>query len=400
MQRFTAREYLKIDIANSFGLDKLNWDDRIAWFNANESILHTKLADAAEPALYYAGVNAWDKVQKKEPSGYPISLDATASGLQLLAVLTGDRRAAEICNVVDTGHRRDAYTSVYQSMLTKTGDVSKITRENTKSAIMKGLYGSTAEPKRVFGEGALLKHFYDTMEELTPGAWELNTAFLDMWNPTAHKYSWVLPDNFHVHIKVMRPVIETVNFLNEPFEITTFVNAPVDRGRALAANTIHSLDGLVVREMVRRCNYDPNKIKQISIWLEEPHKDNFAVSTKDDKMVVQLWKNYKESGYLSARILDHLTPRNFGHVNPADIKELIQNLPSKPFQILTVHDCFRCLPAYGNDLRTQYNNQLYLIARSNMLNYLLSQLLGRKINVKQLDPYLFLDVAQTNYALS
>lgn len=399
MQRFTAREYLKIDIANSFGLDKLDWDDRIAWFNANESTLHTKLADAAEPALYYAGVNAWNTVQQGEPSGYPISLDATASGLQLLAVLTGDRKAAEICNVVDTGHRRDAYTSVYQNMLAKTGDISKITREDTKSAIMKALYGSTAEPKRVFGEGALLRHFYDTVEELTPGAWELNTAFLHMWDPTAYKYSWVLPDNFHVHVKVMRPVIETVNFLDEPFEITTLVNAPIERGRALAANLIHSLDGLIVREMVRRCSYDPKKIKQIGAWLDDPYERSF-ISTKDDKIVVKLWENYKISGYLSARILDHLAPRNFGHINRVDIKELIQNLPSKPFQVLTVHDCFRCLPAYGNDLRTQYNDQLHLIAKSNMLNYLLSQLIGRKINVKQLDPYLFLDIAQANYALS
>lgn len=80
MQTFTAKEYLKIDIANSFGLDKTTWDERINWFDQNENNLFDLLASADEPAMFFAGISAWFDVKEGKPSGYPISLDATASG--------------------------------------------------------------------------------------------------------------------------------------------------------------------------------------------------------------------------------------------------------------------------------------------------------------------------------
>ena len=135
MQLFSGKEYLKIDIANNFGLDKEDWDVRLAWFDENEARLDTLVKQAEEPALFFAGITAWKKVCKGEPTGYPISLDSTASGLQLLAVLTGDRKAAALCNVVDAGRRMDAYTALYQSMLDRIGEGAKISRKDTKQAI-------------------------------------------------------------------------------------------------------------------------------------------------------------------------------------------------------------------------------------------------------------------------
>ena len=80
MQMFTAQEYLKIDIANNFGLDKEDWRPRILWFNENEHHLEDLVKQADAPALFFAGVQAWRAVQRGEPIGYPISLDATSSG--------------------------------------------------------------------------------------------------------------------------------------------------------------------------------------------------------------------------------------------------------------------------------------------------------------------------------
>ncbi len=100
MQTFTGREYLAIDIANNFGLNKKTWDERLTWFEDHKGNLMDSLNQAEEPALYYAGVCAYEAVERGEPIGYAISLDATSSGLQLLTVLTGDREAAQLCSRV------------------------------------------------------------------------------------------------------------------------------------------------------------------------------------------------------------------------------------------------------------------------------------------------------------
>lgn len=408
-QAHTAREYLKIDIANNYGCDKDDWDDRISWFDKHEAQLHDLVKSADEPALFFAGVLAWEKVQAGLPIGYMISLDATSSGLQILACLTGDRKAALLCNVIDAGHRADAYTGIYTQMVEHIGETAKISRDQCKEGIMTSLYGSTAMPKRIFGEGALLDTFYKTMEENAPAAWELNQAFLAMWDPEIHMHSWVLPDNFHVHVKVMDTEKDTVQFLNQPFEVFYKVNRPMETGRSLAANCTHSVDGMMVREITRRCNYDPVRIVRLKKMFTELDNsgafellDDAASTDNDDAMVTILWNHYQESGYLSARILDHLNAYNAFEVDASVIVNLLDSLPKKPFKVISIHDCFRCLPTYGDDLRRQYNLQLQMIAQSDLLSVLLGQIIGKpgKVKIGKLDPNLYLEIIDTNYALS
>ena len=401
MQKFSSLEYIKIDIANSFGLDKLNWDERIKWFDTHQNSIAEMIYQAKEPALFYAGCKAYNDAINNVPTGYMISLDATSSGLQLLAALTSDHLAAKLCNVISTGKREDAYTKIYQIMLNQLGETAKISRDDCKDAIMTALYSSKAQPKRIFGEGALLDLFYDTMISSAPGAWELNEAMLGLWDSNKYSHDWVLPDNFHVKIKVMDSVKETVNFLNQPFDCFYQINRPIEQGRSLGANTIHSIDGMIVREMTRRCDYDVKKVNYLYDLLSGDNTlHGNETKSDDDKLVLTLWDHYKSSGYLSARILQHLNADNLGHVNVQIIWELLESLPNKPFKVISIHDCFRCHPNYGNDLREQYINQLMLIAKSEMLSYLISQLVGRSVTVGKLDPNLWQTIANTEYALS
>lgn len=61
---------------------------------------------------------------------------------------------------------------------------------------------------------------------------------------------------------------------------------------------------------------------------------------------------------------------------------------------------FRCHPNYGNDLRIQYARQLMLIAKSTMLDDLVSQIIGRKVVIGKIDHELWQDILETDYALS
>ena len=402
MQQFTGLQYLKIDIANNWGLDKLKWDERIAWFDENQDKLDMLTTQADNPALYFAGVQAWRAYQAKEPSGYPISLDGCSSGLQILACLIGDRKAAELCNVVDTGKREDAYTVVYQWMLEKLGGTAQLSRDPVKKAIMTSLYGSEAVPKEVFGstEG-LLGLFFEAMGTLAPGAWQLNSAFLGMWNPEALSYSWTLPDNFHVHTKVMGALKENVNYGGAVFEITQRKNMAQKEGRSIGANVTHSIDSYIVRELTRRCDYDAEQVLRVKVALCASLDATPDMNDPDTQMVATLWNYYGKTGLLSARIFDYINEDSVSAISDRTVVwKLISSMPIKPFSVLSIHDCFRVLPNYGNDLRRQYNNLLVELARGSLLDHIVEQVIGRPVELGKIDADLWKDVANTNYALS
>ena len=398
MQFFTAEDYLKIDISNNFGNDKLDWDERIEWVNANESRLMNLIDEAEEQPLFYAGVKALYQSQAGEAIGYPISLDATSSGLQILACLCHDKKAALLCNVISTGHREDAYTNIYHKLCEFIGDKDKIQRADVKRAVMTSLYSSEAIPKEVFGE-KLYPAFEHIMNQEAPLAWELNKAMIALWDANAKEYNWTMPDGFEVHFEVEKKVKQIVHFDNMPFEITTIVNEPTEKGRCLCANMVHSIDGMIVREMTARCSYNKKhinylkKILNTGVYYLEKNND------KHSYMVERLWKLYEDTGYLSARILKYLNHKNLSLVDRETIQDLISTLPEEPFDMVWVHDCAKIHPNYGNDVRLQYNLQLALIAKSNLLQYLLKQITGVDIEVIDKYPNMYQEILEAEYAL-
>lgn len=262
---------------------------------------------------------------------------------------------------------------------------------------MTALYSSVREPREVFGDGTrLLEIFYETVKELMPGAWELNEELLGTWQPNNYSHDWVLPNNYHVHVKVMNVNTKFVNFLNQPHEVRFAVNEPSEEGRANGANVIHSVDGMIVGEMRNRCSYDPERIQAVRKALVHNGKSQ---KREQDKMVMILWNHYQNSGFLSSRIMNYLDSMNMGLVDDEIIKQMLDTYPEKPFNILTVHDCFRCHPNYGNDVRKQYNQILHEIAKSDLLAYIVSQILGYKITVEKKGDIAD-EILQANYALS
>lgn len=423
MQTFTPLEYLKIDVASSFGLDKENWETRIQWFDDHETELrslatlieggirpkdlrqHPLMQDADQPAMFFAGLRAWLKASRGEAIAYPISLDATASGAQLLAILISCEKSARLCNVIDTGKREDLYTNIHQLIAQRAAvqdvGLGDIERKDSKQSVMTSLYGSTRQPKRIYGEGELLEIFFETMEEEATGIWELNQFLLDQWNPKAMSHDWVLPDNFHVQVKVIDDRIEGARFLGQIYDVTTKVNRPIPKSKSLSANVVHSVDGMVVREMLRRCSYDADRITELLRLLSRPVQTYLVTETETEnqKLVMTLWDLYKDTGFLSARILELLDETTIQLVDLDVITQMVKTLPTAPFPVMAVHDCFRCHPNHANVLRKQYNQVLHDIAQSELLSSIISQLANEPIRVEKLTDFAD-QVLEAEYALS
>jgi hypothetical protein len=394
---FTPLQYLKIDVASSFGLDRSDWSERLNWFDSNQHQLKSLVIKAKEPALFFAAVEAFEKASQGHPTGHLISLDATASGIQILSLMSGDHSAARHCNILNTGHRQDAYTNI-DTLMRDMMDFAHVDRKQSKYALMTTLFGSDAVPKAVFGEGALLDLFETVSEREMPAVWALNKALLRCWNPTALKYEWKLPDNFHVVIKVMGSNYQTVNFMGQAVDIHTKVNIAQEQGRSIGANITHSVDGMVVREMTRRCNYDPAVIADTKAALYAGRGK--GTNRPKDKMLAALWSNYRLSGWLTARIFDYIDMHNVDLIDRTLVLDLIATLPKKPFPVISNHDCFRVHPNNAEAMRLQYNRQMAELGASNMLNFICTQILGVPVNTQKMQEFDFEEILSADYALS
>jgi len=130
--------------------------------------------------------------------------------VQIMSALTGCHAGARATGLIDTGERPDAYTAVTDAMnriLLSQGLNVNVSRSDAKQAVMTSMYGSRAEPKRIFGEDTPeLAAFYQALEEVAPGAWKLLQELLDSWQPYALEHRWVLPDGFVARVKVMQEI--------------------------------------------------------------------------------------------------------------------------------------------------------------------------------------------------
>lgn len=259
MQTFTGLEYMYISIANYFGYDKWTWNERLHWgkVHAPKILANPEYYEEAdEPILMYKSAKEVAKVLRGEPTAMLMGLDATASGIQLFAALTGCHDTARNVNLINTGKREDVYSKLAQTMSTIAGKV--ITRNEFKHPLMTTMYGSKAMPKALFGEDTPeLQAYYETLTKELTGAMEAMADIQSCWQGDALAHSWVLPDGHTAHVPVMVAVdkkIEVDELNHATFTHRAYINSSQESGISLSANIIHSLDGYVVREMVRRAH--------------------------------------------------------------------------------------------------------------------------------------------------
>lgn len=266
-----GERWLKIDIANHYGLDKEQFETRVEWFDANESVLESLAKDADDVILYTNAVMQWRKAMNGQAIGHVAHLDACASGTQLGACFTGCRKTATAVGLIGN-KRMDIYSGITNAMndlLPKHRQISMkdegkgFCRNDAKQAFMTANYGSRATPVRIFGDATMELHaFYDGLRNIAPGTQNLASVLTDIWQPGALFHTWNLPD---CEVSVPTIVKEYVYIYVEELDITYKTkmefHEPSEKGVALLANTHHSVDAYVVREVTRRCNYNKSELE-------------------------------------------------------------------------------------------------------------------------------------------
>lgn len=408
MIKYSGYEYMCIDIANQYGLDKELFETRIQWTQDHLGELES-LADKADcQPLYKKAVMALRKAQAGIPTGHLVGFDGVCSGVQIMSALTGCIAGANSTGLVDPNVRADAYGKLTEAMTGILGGNVDISRNDAKQAFMTSFYGSKAVPKRLFGEDTPeLDAFYAAANKIAPGAWELLQDLLASWKPFALSHEWKLPDGFDAKVKVMTKQearIEVDELDHATFTYEFYQNEGTKRGLSNVANVVHSVDAYVLRCIHRRCNYDQYVVAKAKDLIQSA-LDNI---TQDGGIDVNgkigyYIEQYERSSIADVVILPYLDCLNvyclsINHLNA--LKDIVDGmLEYKPFEVVTIHDEFKCHPNNMNHLRQQYINILADLADSTLLDDLLSQLHGSVGQFKKLSNNLGALIRNSNYAL-
>ena len=414
MELFSGWEYLLIEAGNHFGLDKKVYAERIQWARDNLAVLETLAAQADDIPRYRKVVMAIRKAQQGIPTGHLVGFDACCSGMQIMSAITGCMDGARATGLIDQDVRADAYSTVTDAMTTILGSAMSVSRADAKLSVMTSLYGSKAEPKKIFGEDTPeLNAFYMAMQKVCPGAWTLLQELLESWQPFALLHEWKLPDGYDARVKVMNDVearIEVDELDHATFTYQWKENIGSKKGLSNAANVVHSIDAYVLRSLVRRCNYDLAVVERayslINGRLDAIVHDKATQEAPldPDNKASYYVEQFARSTMPDAVILPHLTPVTVAYLTEEHLRLLWSlcrgMLEYQPFEIVSVHDEFQCHANNMNHLRQQYNNILADLADSNIIGDILSQIHGTTGTYHKLSSNLSSYIRNANYALS
>jgi hypothetical protein len=149
-------------------------------------------------------------------------------------------------------------------------------------------------------------------------------------------------------------------------------------------NAIHSIDGLVVRTMHRKCNYDPVMVNEAHAALT---KALGGVKTEAKGHVLYYKELYEASNLADVVILPYIrndaTALSNEHLE-ALLKLCEDMLMHKPFELVTIHDQFNASPSNVDHVRYHYKETVADLAKSNILDDIFSQLLKQKVKYQKL----------------
>ena len=369
MTEYSPLEYIAIDAANQFGHDKWTFEKRIKWFVGLKNPMKL-VSKAKKPAQYMAAVLAYNDALRGIPSGHLVGLDMSASGITIMGVLVGCKTTCTNVGLISK-YPKDFYTLCTKRMN------CPLERSEVKKAIMTFYYGSKAKPREIFEGFGLLDLFYETQQVMAPGAYAVMGELLDSWQPDDYKHEAVEPDGFTMSVPVL--VNKTSKIEVQELGGITFTQQyqtiePQKKGLSIAANVVHSVDALICRELIGRCNYDIEKLKQVKYLLDKYRDSTNRVTTPLFEFL------YQESGFLSIEAINAInidTVQTYSSEYKQELSALIDDiLTYRPFEILTIHDEFKCHPNHVNRMRKMFIHIMAELADSSLLQFIIQQITG------------------------
>ncbi len=277
-------EWIKFQLATTYGLSKSTMEERIAWVDdyENKALVERvwrdpigNIADwenADEPWLFLAACNEWYELyyQHRFHTHLPVAVDATCSGLQILAGLAKDASTARMVNVIGSEKPQDAYATIASRSMEAIPDRLKPywDRKVTKRCVMTIPYNAKPFSNRSYIRDAFKEKGVDVeKEELTqcvqavrvamnlvvPGAMDV-MKWIEQEVTKAIKNGkeeivWRSPSGFKVHQKLMKnsgKLIRIQTMLMGRCDICIGSASKVvdlkHHKNATAPNLIHSLD--------------------------------------------------------------------------------------------------------------------------------------------------------------
>ncbi len=426
-QFLSGLEALKIDIVNSFGHDKLTFKDRLTIFDTKikPRIKKNTTADYLvklvqelkfdEPELGFVGLLAYIDYLNNRASGYMVSFDATASGIQLMSALMGDEEGMRMTNLIDN-QRHDVYTEIYEVVKeywkVKQNSELNLSRSDIKKAIMVMMYGGYKSVMNILGNDRKLYFaILAICNHYIKGASVLKDILLNCISTKVTSYTVVAPDGF----TMVNPILVNYQETRVSPKIGKFTVKYKDLGtvenyKGNAANLIHCLDGLIMREVISRCNYKHYILTKMRDILIEYYTSDAKKPTGINPYYSNETDIFKKS-FLSIEDLEEMVYNyNFKsflfHADRSVVDKVARivniMLSYSPFEVLGVHDCFKTLPSNVNYVRFWYKEVIAELMEGNVLNDMIKQLPEHTAYmkyIKPIKPKLIDMVRKSNYAI-
>lgn len=307
---------------------------------------------------------------------------------------------------ISTNEHKDGYTAVH-SKTAKMAEaigiyIPNLVRDTIKDIVIPHFYNGEFMAEKILGDkGAEV--FFEAYSKTFPLPEFFRKELKRVWKKQPVWY-WQLPDGYQVAIPSMSIPEECTVMIDGKlyyynYATMTGKDAQYTSGKrvkgtlALCANVTHSIDGYVKREIIRRAS------------MTKAHAEYVLSVCKDAS--TELNDNYKRlidiarrTGIVSIRFI-YLLEENPVRL-PDDILEqlhiVMQRLPSRPFEVLAVHDEFAAKVQYINSLRIQAN-EVFASLYAGCLPKYINERFGTKLEQGKFDINTWKTIRNNNHLL-